>query len=229
MQRMSEYKKQAFEGEHDHHAWSFVKKLDQDQETIEETSSTVSNGSSSISSCCSFDTTDDASSSSSNSATSSVLDLSDLMAQLPINLRDSDKLRHDQKCKNMKRSQDMQLIQKLRDDQKRMKKVFEVMSGRNIVTNSRVTPSWREIVSLTFSEAGVLHEAFSRLAANSELRMLDQKRMKKVFECGILQSCSEFEKFVGITVFFRNLIRLRCNWFAISLPLDFINLLLIQL
>ncbi|GJS28319.1 hypothetical protein Tco_0488939 [Tanacetum coccineum] len=27
----------------------------------------------------------------------------------------------------------------------------------NIVTNSRVTPSWREIVSLTFSEAGVLH------------------------------------------------------------------------
>ncbi|GKA21989.1 hypothetical protein Tco_0707951 [Tanacetum coccineum] len=72
---------------------------------------------------------------------------------------DSDKLRHDQKCKNMKRSQDMQLIQKLRDDQKRMKKVFEVMSGRNIVTNSRVTPSWREIVSLTFSEAGVLHMA----------------------------------------------------------------------
>ncbi|GJY50490.1 putative reverse transcriptase domain-containing protein [Tanacetum coccineum] len=69
----------------------------------------------------------------------------------------SDKLRHDQKCKNMKRPQDMQLIQKLCDDQKRMKKVFEVMSGRNIVTNSRVTPSWREIVSLTFSEAGVLH------------------------------------------------------------------------
>ncbi|GJU58256.1 hypothetical protein Tco_1236022 [Tanacetum coccineum] len=69
----------------------------------------------------------------------------------------SDKLRHDQKCKKMKLSQDMQLIQKLRDDQKRMKKVFEVMSGRNIVTNSRVTPSWREIVSLTFSEAGVLH------------------------------------------------------------------------
>ncbi|GJX58697.1 hypothetical protein Tco_0290087 [Tanacetum coccineum] len=70
---------------------------------------------------------------------------------------DSDILRHDQKCKNMKHSQDMQLIQKLRNDQKRMKKVFEVMSGRNIVTNSRVTPSWREIVSLTFSEAGVLH------------------------------------------------------------------------
>ncbi|GJX69272.1 hypothetical protein Tco_0304999 [Tanacetum coccineum] len=57
----------------------------------------------------------------------------------------------------MKLSQDMQLIQKLRHDQKRMKKVFEVMSGRNIVTNSRVTPSWREIVSLTFSEADVLH------------------------------------------------------------------------
>nr|GEZ29572.1 hypothetical protein [Tanacetum cinerariifolium] len=27
----------------------------------------------------------------------------------------------------------------------------------NIVTNSRVTPSWREIVCLTFSEAGILH------------------------------------------------------------------------
>ncbi|GJW04390.1 hypothetical protein Tco_1563246 [Tanacetum coccineum] len=51
-----------------------------------------------------------------------------------------------EKCKKMKLSQDMQLIQKLRHDQK-----------RNIVTNSRVTPSWREIVSLTFSEAGVLH------------------------------------------------------------------------
>ncbi|GJT75015.1 hypothetical protein Tco_1041740 [Tanacetum coccineum] len=32
------------------------------------------------------------------------------------------------KCKKMKLSQDMQLIQKLRHDQKRMKKVFEVMS-----------------------------------------------------------------------------------------------------
>ncbi|GJV34619.1 hypothetical protein Tco_1395019 [Tanacetum coccineum] len=62
-----------------------------------------------------------------------------------------------EKCKKMKLSQDMQLIQKRCHDQKRMKKVFEVMSGRNIVTNSRMTPYWREIVSLTFSEAGVLH------------------------------------------------------------------------
>nr|GEV20249.1 hypothetical protein [Tanacetum cinerariifolium] len=31
------------------------------------------------------------------------------------------------------------------------------MKLRNIVTNSCVTPSWREIVSLTFSKAGVLH------------------------------------------------------------------------
>ncbi|GKB42817.1 putative reverse transcriptase domain-containing protein [Tanacetum coccineum] len=76
---------------------------------------------------------------------------------------DSDKLRHDQKCKKMKLSQDMQLIQKLRDDQKRMKKVYEIMSGRNIVTNSRVTPSWREIVSLTFSEAGFLHVNWTSL------------------------------------------------------------------
>ncbi|GJU90426.1 hypothetical protein Tco_1302849 [Tanacetum coccineum] len=86
----------------------------------------------------------------------------------------------------MKLFQDMQLIQKLQDDQKRMKKAFEdcvhlqaeeikleysrrsrslktisrntglhsyhfalfLLEG-NIVTNSRVTPSWREIVSLT--------------------------------------------------------------------------------
>nr|GEX40989.1 hypothetical protein [Tanacetum cinerariifolium] len=33
----------------------------------------------------------------------------------------------------------------------------EMCTSGNIVTNSRVTPSWREIVSLTFSEAGVLH------------------------------------------------------------------------
>nr|GEU41888.1 hypothetical protein [Tanacetum cinerariifolium] len=33
----------------------------------------------------------------------------------------------------------------------------EMCTSGNIVTNSCVTPSWREIVSLTFSEAGVLH------------------------------------------------------------------------
>nr|GEY29202.1 hypothetical protein [Tanacetum cinerariifolium] len=39
-----------------------------------------------------------------------------------------------------------------------MMRVFREPLGKgNIVTNSRVTPSWREIVSLTFSEAGVLH------------------------------------------------------------------------
>ncbi|GJS70730.1 retrovirus-related pol polyprotein from transposon TNT 1-94 [Tanacetum coccineum] len=41
---------------------------------------------------------------------------------------DSDKLLHDQKCKKMKLSQDMHLIQKLRDDQKHMKTVFEVIT-----------------------------------------------------------------------------------------------------
>ncbi|GKG45712.1 hypothetical protein Tco_0498158, partial [Tanacetum coccineum] len=40
------------------------------------------------------------------------------------------RLRHDQKCKKRKLSQDMQLTQKLRDDQKRMKKSFEDVSGR---------------------------------------------------------------------------------------------------
>ncbi|GJR08634.1 hypothetical protein Tco_0791286 [Tanacetum coccineum] len=41
------------------------------------------------------------------------------------------RLRHDQKCKKRKLSQDMQLTQKLRDDQKHMKKSFEDVSGRN--------------------------------------------------------------------------------------------------
>ncbi|GJS85266.1 hypothetical protein Tco_0751807 [Tanacetum coccineum] len=59
------------------------------------------------------------------------------------------RLRHDQKCKKKKLSPDMQLTQKLRDDHKRMKKAFEDVSGRNIATNPHVTPSWREIVSLT--------------------------------------------------------------------------------
>nr|GEY39592.1 hypothetical protein [Tanacetum cinerariifolium] len=35
--------------------------------------------------------------------------------------------------------------------------------SRNIVTNSRVTLSWKEIVSLTFSEAGVLHVNWTSL------------------------------------------------------------------
>ncbi|GKA07960.1 hypothetical protein Tco_0687291 [Tanacetum coccineum] len=38
------------------------------------------------------------------------------------------KLRHDQKCKKIKLSQDMQLIHKLRGDQKRMKKAFKDVS-----------------------------------------------------------------------------------------------------
>ncbi|GJX57610.1 hypothetical protein Tco_0287507 [Tanacetum coccineum] len=71
--------------------------------------------------------------------------------------------------KKMKLLQDMQLIQKLRDDQKCMKKVFEDMSEvkrrnpikaeiiGNIVTDSHVTPSWREIVSLNICKVGVLH------------------------------------------------------------------------
>ncbi|GKB94066.1 hypothetical protein Tco_0980203 [Tanacetum coccineum] len=39
------------------------------------------------------------------------------------------KLRHDLKCRKMKLFLDMQLIQKLRNDQKCMKKVIEDMSG----------------------------------------------------------------------------------------------------
>nr|GEV89637.1 reverse transcriptase domain-containing protein [Tanacetum cinerariifolium] len=40
---------------------------------------------------------------------------------------------------------------------------FYVILSRNIVTNLHVTPSWREIVRLTFSEAGVLHVNWIRI------------------------------------------------------------------
>ncbi|KAI3525016.1 hypothetical protein L1887_03687 [Cichorium endivia] len=81
---MGELKKQIFQDNHHQLTWGFMQKSD--QESFEE-ASTISNGSSSISSCSSFDTTDDASSSCSssvNSSGSSLLDLSDLMSQLPI-------------------------------------------------------------------------------------------------------------------------------------------------
>ncbi|XP_071716892.1 uncharacterized protein [Rutidosis leptorrhynchoides] len=84
MENLSEFKKQNFQDSKHQGTWEFIK--ESNQESNEETS-TISNGSSSsssssISSCCSFDTTDDASSSS--STRSSLLDLSDLMTQLPI-------------------------------------------------------------------------------------------------------------------------------------------------
>ncbi|KAJ0724728.1 hypothetical protein HanPI659440_Chr12g0450831 [Helianthus annuus] len=81
---MNQQKAQILQEDHHQNSWGFIAKSD--QESIEETS-TISNGSSSLSSCSSFDTQDDASSSSSsslNSNGSSVLDLSDLMTQLPI-------------------------------------------------------------------------------------------------------------------------------------------------
>nr|GEU58951.1 ribonuclease H-like domain-containing protein [Tanacetum cinerariifolium] len=40
---------------------------------------------------------------------------------------------------------------------------FNVILSRNIVINSRMMPSWREIVSLTFSEADVLHVNWTSL------------------------------------------------------------------
>nr|GEV06618.1 hypothetical protein [Tanacetum cinerariifolium] len=42
-------------------------------------------------------------------------------------------------------------------------KEIKLEYSRNIVTNSRVTPSWREIVSLTFNEAGILHVNWTSL------------------------------------------------------------------
>ncbi|KAL9994546.1 hypothetical protein Hdeb2414_s0899g00959131 [Helianthus debilis subsp. tardiflorus] len=84
---MNQQKAQILQDDHHQNTWGFIAKSN--QESIEETS-TISNGSSSLSSCSSFDTQDDASSSSSsslsslNSNGSSVLDLSDLMTQLPI-------------------------------------------------------------------------------------------------------------------------------------------------
>ncbi|XP_076927447.1 uncharacterized protein LOC143591003 [Bidens hawaiensis] len=84
METMNKHKTQILQDDHHQNTWGVIAK--QDQESIEQTSS-ISNGSSSISSCFSFDAEDDASSSSSsslNSNESSVLDLSDLMSQLPI-------------------------------------------------------------------------------------------------------------------------------------------------
>ncbi|KAF5776888.1 hypothetical protein HanXRQr2_Chr12g0529301 [Helianthus annuus] len=84
METMNQQKTQILQDDHHQNTWGFIAKSN--QESIEETS-TISNGSSSLSSCSSFDTQDDASSSSSsslNSNGSSVLDLSDLMTQLPI-------------------------------------------------------------------------------------------------------------------------------------------------
>ncbi|KAJ0745079.1 hypothetical protein HanPI659440_Chr10g0394841 [Helianthus annuus] len=82
MERMNQHKKQIFHDDHQR-SWGFAANSDQqDEET-----STISSESSSVSSCSSFETADDASSSSSsslNSNGSSVLDLSDLMVQLPI-------------------------------------------------------------------------------------------------------------------------------------------------
>ncbi|GJR62166.1 hypothetical protein Tco_1504328 [Tanacetum coccineum] len=49
------------------------------------------------------------------------------------------------------------LLASFQDDAKYEHVDNDTRSQGNIVTNSRVTPSWREIVSLTFSEAGVLH------------------------------------------------------------------------
>ncbi|GKC06256.1 hypothetical protein Tco_0997866 [Tanacetum coccineum] len=71
---------------------------------------------------------------------------------------DSDKLRNDQKWHNdNKLSQVMQA--KFRETANPSKPVLSINSMvilklfvRNFVPNSRVTPSWREIVSLTFSE-----------------------------------------------------------------------------
>nr|GEW34952.1 hypothetical protein [Tanacetum cinerariifolium] len=50
------------------------------------------------------------------------------------------------KCKKMKLSQDMQLFQKLRDDQKRMKKVFEVMSGSYEQKSNQDRVRWRKFL-----------------------------------------------------------------------------------
>ncbi|GJV14738.1 hypothetical protein Tco_1360061 [Tanacetum coccineum] len=45
----------------------------------------------------------------------------------------------------------------------------------NIITNSRVMPSWREIVSLTFSEAGVLHVNWTSLGHCVSRKALSQR------------------------------------------------------
>nr|GEW51968.1 reverse transcriptase domain-containing protein [Tanacetum cinerariifolium] len=49
----------------------------------------------------------------------------------------------------------------------------EICTSRNIVTNSRVMPSWREIVSLTFSKAGVLHVNWTILGHCTKRALID--------------------------------------------------------
>nr|GEW83170.1 hypothetical protein [Tanacetum cinerariifolium] len=66
------------------------------------------------------------------------------------------------KWKKMKPFQGMQLIQKLRDDQK-----------RNIVTNSRVTPSWREIL---------LKSVEKRFGGNAATRKNQRNLLKQQYE-----------------------------------------------
>nr|GEV47754.1 hypothetical protein [Tanacetum cinerariifolium] len=65
------------------------------------------------------------------------------------------------------------------------------MKLRNIVTDSRVTPSWREIVSLTFSEAGVLHEAKSLWEAIN-IRFEGNKESKKMYKTILKQQYKNF-------------------------------------
>nr|GEV22087.1 hypothetical protein [Tanacetum cinerariifolium] len=55
---------------------------------------------------------------------------------------------------------------------------LKISAVRNIVTSSRVTPSWREIVSLTFSEAGILHEAVT-VADFNEALLMEEKFLKQ--------------------------------------------------
>ncbi|GKC09483.1 hypothetical protein Tco_1001093 [Tanacetum coccineum] len=83
------------------------------------------------------------------------------------------KLRHDQKCKKMKLFQDMQLLKKLRDDQKRMKKDFENMSGNHalwevIVNGDSVTP----VASASAGTEGPIppKTAEQKLARKNELK-----------------------------------------------------------
>nr|GEV02659.1 hypothetical protein [Tanacetum cinerariifolium] len=71
--------------------------------------------------------------------------------------------------------------------------------NRNIVTNSRVTPSWREIISLTFSEAGILHVNWTKHKHNLDstnlwhcrLAHISKKRVEKLQQERLLKSTDD--------------------------------------
>ncbi|GJS55801.1 ribonuclease H-like domain-containing protein [Tanacetum coccineum] len=94
-------------------------------------------------------------------------------------------LKHNYKCKKMKLSQDMQLIQKLRDDQKRMKKVFEVIP---VVKPTTI----RTVLSLALSRHWSVHQLDVKNAFFHEILIWPQ-----AIPSGLVQRFAAYVAWVG--------------------------------